>query len=160
MRQIPGPASRIAIRTEPTEKRPASIDQARPVGRLGPARSRVFHFAFCGVLPCVWLESRGSGAEPIRSRDCLDGEWRERSRSRGNIPSRCGLAPSLRIRGTEPLRSRFALPSLPRLPDVSLGPPPSSMVVGRGCQGGARARGGACPRAELEAAGHRPVAEE
>jgi hypothetical protein len=46
----------------------------------------------CHASPCVWLESRRSGAEPIRSRGCLDGERRERSRSRGNIPSRCGLA--------------------------------------------------------------------
>jgi hypothetical protein len=27
-----------------------------------------------GHAPCVWLESRGSGAEPIRSRGYLDGE--------------------------------------------------------------------------------------
>jgi hypothetical protein len=31
--------------------------------------------------PCVWLESRGSGAERLRSRDRLDGERRERSGS-------------------------------------------------------------------------------
>jgi hypothetical protein len=42
----------------------------------------------------------------------LDGERRERSRSRGNIPSKCGLALSLEIRRTEPPRSHFHLPCL------------------------------------------------
>jgi hypothetical protein len=75
---------------------------------------------FLVLLQCIWLESHGSGAEPIHSRDCLDGERWERSRSRGNIPSRCGLAPSLEIWRTEPLRSCLHLPSQSRLPPVSL----------------------------------------
>jgi hypothetical protein len=49
---------------------------------------------------------RAAGAERrLRSRCCLDGQRRERSGSRGNIPLICGLALSLRIRGMELLRS-------------------------------------------------------
>jgi hypothetical protein len=48
-------------------------------------------------LSCVWLESRGSGAERLRSRGCLDGERRERSGSQEHNRSICALAPSLRI---------------------------------------------------------------
>jgi hypothetical protein len=63
-------------------------------------------------FPCVWLGSGGSGAEPLRLRSSgyLDGERRERSSSRENIPTRCEFALSLKIRGTEPLRSRFSSP--------------------------------------------------
>jgi hypothetical protein len=50
--------------------------------------------------PCEWSGARG----------CLDGERRERSSSQENIPLICGFAPSLRIRGTEPLRSSFSSP--------------------------------------------------
>jgi hypothetical protein len=124
-----------------------------PVPRSGfgsevPGTRNHGSFPFRGDLPCVWLESGGSGAEPLRSRGCLDGERRERSGSRRYIRSRCGFAPSLEIRRTEPLRSCFSSPSPSRLPPVS----PLSARVGY-CGGGGRAQAAA---AELEPASSRP----
>jgi hypothetical protein len=60
--------------------------------------------------------------ERICSRGCLDEERWERSGSRGNIPSRCGSAPSPEIWRTERLRSRFShrvSPSHSRHPHLS-----------------------------------------
>jgi hypothetical protein len=102
---------------------------------------------------------RAAGAERIRSRGYLDEERWERSGFKGNIPSRCGLAPSLEIRWTERLCSSFSLcvsPSPSRHPHLS---PLSgaSKAMARGA-GGARAR--ACPRPADPArvGGARPVA--
>jgi hypothetical protein len=76
-----------------------------------------------------------SRAERICSRGRLDGERWEQSGSRGSIPLRSGLAPSLKIRGTERLRSTFSSLFASRLPPFC----PSPLSIHEG-GGGARAR--------------------
>jgi hypothetical protein len=79
---------------------------------------RVFGWRAAGVKRSrsapvgVWMRSGGSGA--------AGAERRERSDSRWNIPVRCGLASSLKIRGTEALCSCFSSSVSIHLPLVSL----------------------------------------
>jgi hypothetical protein len=83
-------------------------------------RTRVFGWRTAGA---EW-----SGSAPV-------GVWM-RSGSRGNIPLRSRLDLSLKIRGTERLRSTFSSPSASRLPPVSL---PSLPFLSRSVKGSAAA---------------------
>jgi hypothetical protein len=80
----------------------------------------------CSHAPCltemkaplvfrVWLESRGSGAERIRSCGCLDGERREWSGSQGIYPADAGSLRPLEFDKRSRSASVFLFPSPSRL---------------------------------------------